>query len=122
MIDGSATENASPSAQPRRNGVAIASLVLGVISLLLFCMPWISIPAAISAIVLGVTVRRRPISVDKESMTMATVGAVCGTAALVLAAIVISFMVLRGTLFERPVDTPAGPQAPPQMPQPPGDR
>lgn len=93
------------SAQPireERHGLAVAALVLGVLSLLVFCIPWIALPAAVAAIVLGVVVRRRgPELIGSENVTMATVGVVCGSVAVTLIALILLVAATGQFLMER---------------------
>lgn len=75
------TENAG-------KGMGIASLVLGIISLVLFCVWYISIPCAVVGIILGVLQNK------KNKIGMATAGIVCSIIALVLLviAVIIGFV------------------------------
>ncbi len=72
--------------QPQGKGVAIAALVLGIVSLAL-CLYWfLSIPAGIVAIVLGVIARRRGVGAGMALAGIITgaLGAVLGFVILVL--------------------------------------
>ncbi len=62
------------------NGLAVAGLVLGIISLVLFWTLYLGIPTAIVGIVLSVLGRRSP-----QRRTMATVGLVLSILAIVFA-------------------------------------
>ncbi len=84
---GYAPQGAYPSApymqaapQGQGGGLAIAGLVLGIVSLVLFWTLYIGIPAAIVGIVLSVLGRRSP-----QRRTMATVGLVLSILAIVFA-------------------------------------
>ena len=66
--------------QGQGSGLAIAGLVLGIVSLVLFWTLYIGIPAAIVGIVLSVLGRR-----DPQRRTMATVGLVLSILAIVFA-------------------------------------
>ncbi len=66
--------------QGQGGGLAIAGLVLGIVSLVLFWTLYIGIPAAIVGIVLSVLGRRSP-----QRRTMATVGLVLSILAIVFA-------------------------------------
>ena len=59
------------------NGFAIASMVLGILSVILFCYPMIAVPSAILAIIFGMVGRRRS-QWGASGGGMATVGLLCG--------------------------------------------
>jgi len=74
---------------PKTSGMAIASMVLGIVSLAMFCVWYLAIPCAILAVVLG-TVARGPITRGQATgRGMATAGIVCGVIALGLAVLAI---------------------------------
>lgn len=77
--DNSATSNQ----EPEQKGMSIASLILGIVSLVLFCVWYLSIPCAIIAIILGVMGRK------KGGKGMATAGIVLGAIAIVLVVVVL---------------------------------
>ena len=60
------------------NGLAIASMVLGIISLVLWCISIISIPCAIIALVFGI------LSIKKKGKGMAIAGIATSSAAIVI--------------------------------------
>lgn len=62
-------------------GLSIASMVLGIISVVLFCIWYISVPCAILAIVFGI------IGKKKGGRGMATAGLVLGIVALAILAV-----------------------------------
>ncbi len=64
--------------RPPGSGMAVASMVLGIISLALFCASYIAIPCAIVAIVLGVVARKRVLAGTGSGKGMATAGIICG--------------------------------------------
>ena len=64
-------------------GFAITSLVLGIVSLVLFCIPYLAILCAIAAIVFGV------IGLKKAGKGMAIAGLILGIVALILYVFVI---------------------------------
>ncbi|MBI3409678.1 MAG: DUF4190 domain-containing protein [Planctomycetes bacterium] len=89
-----------PGPQPSA-GLSIASLVLGIVSLVLFCIWWISGPCAILAIVLGAVGR------SKGGKGMATAGMVCGIAAIGLAILVVAgFLAFFNVLQEQVKNLP----------------
>ena len=63
-------------------GLSIASMVLGIISVVLFCIWYISVPCAILAIIFGI------IGKKKGAKGMATAGLVLGIVALAILAII----------------------------------
>ncbi len=64
-------------------GLSIASMVLGIISVVLFCIWYISIPCAILAIIFGV------IGKNKGAKGMAIAGLVLGIVAIAIVLIII---------------------------------
>lgn len=95
-----------PSEQPHdhdsweepSNGLAIASLVLGIISIPLFCFPFISIPCAIAGIVLGIVAK---VQINKGAASgsgMAVGGIVCGAAGIVVM-IIMTILFFIGAAF-----------------------
>lgn len=68
----------APMAQPRRSGLAIASLVLGIASLIFWLLPILGLPVAIAGIVTGVMAR----SGSRRGMALA--GLICSIIGLVL--------------------------------------
>jgi hypothetical protein len=84
-----------PSASPMPpaqagSGMAIASLVLSIVSLVLFCLWFVSIPCAIVAIVLGIVARGKASRGEASGKGMATAGMVIGiiTIAVVVVAVI----------------------------------
>lgn len=67
------------NAPVEKKGMSIASLVLGIISLVLFCYIYVSIPCAILAIIFGVLGKK------KGGAGMAKAGLVLGIIALAIA-------------------------------------
>lgn len=78
-----------PAAAPRTNGLAIAALVLGIISLISFCIWFISVPLGIVAVVLGILgVRKtrdgyRQGGMAKAGIILGAIGAVISIVATV---------------------------------------
>ena len=60
------------------NGLTIAALVLGIVSIVLWCIWFVSIPCAIIALVFGI------VSIKKKGKGMAIAGIVTGSIALVI--------------------------------------
>lgn len=76
---------ASPAVHPKK-GMAIASMVLGIVAIVIFCMWYVSIPCAIVAIVLGVLAKKA------GKIGMATAGIVTGIIALGLDILAITLL------------------------------
>lgn len=70
-------------------GMAIASMVLGILSLVLLCVPYVGIPCAIIGVVLGLVARGKVKDGTGGGGGMAMAGIVCGTIAIVLCLLVI---------------------------------
>lgn len=70
--------------QNDRRGLAIASMVLGIISIVLFCMWYLSLPCAILALIFGA------LSVKSSLKGMAIAGIVCSIIAIGLALILLA--------------------------------
>ncbi len=93
-----------PSASSDNNGVALAALVVGVVSVLfavvgLFVLPlFLSIPGGVVAVVLGVIGRRRA-AAGAERSGQAVTGLITGIIALVVSAIWIAVVVVLGGQF-----------------------
>ncbi|MHC4443001.1 MAG: DUF4190 domain-containing protein [Planctomycetota bacterium] len=71
-------------------GMAIASMVLGIVGLALFCLWYVSIPCAILAIVLGAIARKKATEGTGGGKGKATAGIVCGAISI---GIVVLFLV-----------------------------
>lgn len=76
------------------NGMGVASLVLGIISLISFCVWYISIPCGIIALALGGVAKSKASQVGLNN-SLATAGVVCSCIAIGLAAVFI-LLVLAG--------------------------
>jgi hypothetical protein len=73
------------------NGMAVAALVLGIVSLALFCIVYVSLPCAVLAIIFGVIGRRKA----REGATgggMATAGLACGVIGIGVFALMLGLM------------------------------
>lgn len=70
------------------NGIAIAALVLGIVSLALFCIWYVALPCAILAIVFG-NIGRKRARAGAPGGNMATGGLICGVIALGIAVLMI---------------------------------
>jgi len=65
-------------------GLAIASMVCGIVSLVLVCLWFISLPTSIVAIVLGKVAKGQIRRGEASGQGMATAGIVCGSVALTI--------------------------------------
>ena len=74
--------------------MAIASMVLGIIALVIFCVWYISIPCAIVGIVLGALFLRKG-----QKSAMATAGIACSIISLALIAIFFIYVIVVGTAY-----------------------
>lgn len=81
IINNNANESVPNDSKKESKGLSIAAMVLGIISIVLYCFVPISFPCAILAIIFGIIGRK------KDGRGMATAG-------LVLGIIYISFFVL----------------------------
>lgn len=80
-------------------GMAIASMVLGIVAVVLSCCYYLSIPCAILAIIFGILVLRR----GPEGKKMAIAGIICGAVTVVLVIILfISAGAIAGVMAEYP--------------------
>ena len=66
------------------SGLAIAAMVLGIVSVVLFCIPYIGVPGAIVAIVLGVIARGKANRGEATGKGMAIAGMLLGIISIVL--------------------------------------
>lgn len=78
--------------EPKKNrkGFCIASMVLGIIALVLFCIWYLSIPCAILAIIFGV------LGIKSTGKGMAIAGLVTGSIGLIVSIAIIVFIVIFG--------------------------
>ena len=65
-------------------GLAITSMVLGIVSLAMFCLSYLSIPCAIVAVVLGAIALNKVKRGEAGGKGMAVAGLVCSIIALAL--------------------------------------
>ena len=72
------------------NSMAVASLVCGIISLLISCCWFISLPLSITSIVLGIIVLKK----NKEGRSLAIIGIIIGAATIVICIILVAFSAL----------------------------
>lgn len=68
---------------PQGKGMAIASMVLGIVSIVLCCIWYISVPCAIIGLILGILYNKKG-----TKSGMATAGIVCSIIAIVLVVLV----------------------------------
>ena len=79
---------AYPAGPRPGKGFAVAGMVLGIVSLVVFCFPYLSIPCAILGIIFGAVGRGRAAQAGGGGMAMA--GIVCGVITIVLVALFIA--------------------------------
>lgn len=82
MEEENLTQNTTAPIEEKK-GLSIASLVLGIISLVLLCFWYISLPCAILALIFGIIGRK------KGGKGMATAGIILSAIALVIVAIIL---------------------------------
>ena len=83
-----------PDSPTPGKGLGIPSLILGIVSLVLFCFWYLSIPCAIASIILGAIGKSKAKAAGK-SLGIATGGIVCSIVALALDVIIM----IVGTAF-----------------------
>jgi len=71
-------------------GMATAAMILGIVSIVLFCIWYISIPCSIIAIILGVVAKKRVAEGTGGGKGMATAGIICGVISIGLTLLVIA--------------------------------
>jgi len=76
-------------AGPKSSGLAIASMVLGIISLALFCIYYLAFPCAVLALVLGAVARSKISRGEASGGGMAMTGIICGIISIVLASLIL---------------------------------
>lgn len=72
----------------KRNGMAIASMILGIVSLVTCCLIYVSVPCAILSIVLGAVALR------KSKNAMAVAGIILGAISIAIAIMVFILIVV----------------------------
>lgn len=90
VVEVQSTVNANPTEEPKkeRKGFCIASMVLGIIALVFFCIWYVSIPCAILAIIFGI------LGLKTATRGMAIAGLVTGSIGLAISVIVIVFIII----------------------------
>lgn len=78
----------------RSNGMAIASMVPGIVSIVLSCLWYISVPSAIASLVLGIMHNKK-----NGKCGMSTAGIVCSVIGLVLTILLIVLAVIGLAVF-----------------------
>ncbi len=85
-----------PYQQPKAsNGMSIASMVLGIIGIIMFCIPYFAIPAAIVGLILGIV----SIRTHKGGRGMAIAGLILSIIALLFGLLIVVSMF---SLFQNP--------------------
>lgn len=75
------------------NGLNIASMVLGIVAIVLWCMWFLSIPCAILALIFGI------IGIKKPGKGMAIAGIVTGAITLAIWALIFVFAIIGSTTY-----------------------
>ncbi len=77
-----------PPGSAPSSGLAIASMVCGIVSLVLVCLWFISLPTSIVAIVLGNVAKGQIRRGEAGGQGMATAGIICGSIALTIYSVI----------------------------------
>ena len=83
----------SPIIAELPKGIAIASMVLGIVSIVIFCAWPLSIPCAIVGLILGIIARGKARRGEAGGRGMAKAGIITSTVAIVLAVLVIALQI-----------------------------
>jgi hypothetical protein len=94
-----------PPAVPTSNGIAVASLVLGILAVVLFFTIWIPVVLGILAIVFGALGISKTNKQGAPQKGLAIAGLVCGAAGIALAILFIVFVIALGTSGAETFDT-----------------
>jgi lysylphosphatidylglycerol synthetase-like protein (DUF2156 family) len=89
-----------PPAQGGSVGLAIASMICGIISLICFCAWYISMPLAIIAIILGVIAKNQAERGQAGGRGMALAGLICGSIGVLLAIIMLIIFFTAGPALQ----------------------
>jgi len=81
------------------SGLAVASMVLGIISLVLFCVWYIAIPCAIVGLVLGLIAGAKATRGEASGGGMAKAGIICSIIAIVLAILLVVLAIVGFSMF-----------------------
>ncbi len=109
LTEGTANDQAQPAVQPQApqqpmpqvqpstsvpgKGLGIASMVLGIVSLVFFCVLYLAIPCAIVGIILGIVSRNQAKKAGAPT-GMSTAGIVCSAIALGILVIVLILTII----------------------------
>lgn len=81
---------AAPPDQNLPKGMAIASLILGIISVVTVCIPYVALVLGVVAIILGAIARSKANAGTAGGKGMATVGLILGIVGIILVVIVVA--------------------------------
>lgn len=86
------TDNNVKKEEPKqeKKGFCIASLVLGIVTLIFFCLWYISIPCGILAIIFGI------LGIKSTSKGMAIAGLITGSIGLLISTLIVIFLFIIG--------------------------
>jgi hypothetical protein len=79
--------------------MAIGSLICGILSLVVFCIWWLSIPLGIVAIVLGVMAKGKIARGEATGAGLAKAGTICGAIGIALSALLTILAIVGVTMF-----------------------
>lgn len=82
--------NTATEPKKERKGFCIASMVLGIVCLVFFCVWYLSIPCGILAIIFGI------LGIKSKTKGMAIAGLITGSIGLVISILIIIFIVIFG--------------------------
>lgn len=90
VVEVQSTVNTNSIEEPKkdRKGFCIASMVLGIVALVFFCIWYVSIPCAILAIIFGI------LGIKTATRGMAIAGLVTGSIGLAISIILIVFIII----------------------------
>lgn len=77
-------------------GLAVASMVLGILSIILFCLWFVSIPLGIVAVILGFIAKGKADRGEAGGKGLALTGMICGAIGLLIAIGILLFALIFG--------------------------
>lgn len=92
-----------PGAQPSQ-GLAIGSLVCGILSIGTFCVWWLSVPLGIVAVVLGVMARGKIARGEASGAGLAKAGMICGIIGAVISILLFILAMIGLSMFGKQVE------------------
>ena len=77
-----------PGYGPKPKGLAIASMVCGIVSIVLWCIPYLTLPLGIAAVVTGVLANKKVRLGEADGAGMAKAGLITGIIGIVIAVLI----------------------------------